>query len=38
LHLCVKALPNEEKDDVNIAFFEELVDKLKLNRKGLKVV
>ena len=29
----VVALPNDEKADVNIAFFEELIEKLKLNRK-----
>merc|ERR1712037_161987 len=28
----VVALPNDEKADVNIAFFEELIEKLKLNR------
>ena len=30
----VKALPDDEKADVNIAFFEDLTKKLKLDRIG----
>jgi len=34
----VNALPNDEKADVNIAFFDELIEKLKLNRKRFRLI